>query len=107
MSRRQQQQQQQQQQAQQQQQQGGINHGPKRAPPQGGWEYVDPKGNIQGPFSLSEMQQWNQMGYFRPDLPMRCDKNDKFVPFATLWKHPLVPFQSYPNRPAPQQGYMS
>lgn len=67
--------------------------------PQSGWQYVDPKQNIQGPFTLLEMQQWNAMGYFRPELPMRCDPADAFVPFAELFPHPLIPFQSYPRRP--------
>jgi len=70
-----------------------------RTSPATGWQYVDPKRNIQGPFTLLEMQQWNAMGYFRPDLPMRCDPSDEFVPFMELFPHPLVPFQSYPKRP--------
>lgn len=81
-------------------QQPGIQgHGTKLPCPTTGWQYVDPKQKIQGPFTLLEMQQWNSMGYFRPDLPMRCDTSDAFVPFAELYPHPLIPFQSYPNRP--------
>mmetsp|Transcript_115390 Transcript_115390/g.372848 ORF Transcript_115390/g.372848 Transcript_115390/m.372848 type:complete len:771 (+) Transcript_115390:155-2467(+) len=79
--------------------QGIQSHGAKLPCPSTGWQYVDPKQNIQGPFTLLEMQQWNSMGYFRPDLPMRCDPSDKFVPFAELFPHPMIPFQSYPNRP--------
>lgn len=26
---------------------------------------------MQGPFELSEMQQWNQLGYFKPELKVR------------------------------------
>lgn len=85
--------------AQQQATQGHSNHGLKAACPQSGWQYVDPKQNIQGPFTLMEMQQWNSMGYFRPDLPMRCDPADPFLPFSELFPHPLIPFQSYPKRP--------
>jgi len=96
----QQQQQQQQRQAQAQQASQGLSqHGSKRPCPQNGWQYVDPKQNIQGPFSLLEMQQWNDLGYFRPDLPMRCDPADRFVPFQELFPHPMIPFQSYPKRP--------
>lgn len=60
------------------------------------WEYVDPKGKNQGPFSLVQMQQWHTYGYFRGDVPMRCTLADRFVPLSELYPHPLVPFQSYP-----------
>lgn len=79
--------------------QGMSSHGLKMSCPQSGWQYVDPKKNIQGPFTLPEMQQWYSMGYFRADLPMRCDPGDQFVPFSELFPHPLIPFQSYPRRP--------
>lgn len=69
--------------------------------PTTGWQYVDPKKNIQGPFTLLEMQHWNSKGYFRPDLPMRCHPSDPFISFKELFPHPLVPFQSYPKRPTP------
>mmetsp|Transcript_400 Transcript_400/g.1242 ORF Transcript_400/g.1242 Transcript_400/m.1242 type:complete len:88 (-) Transcript_400:226-489(-) len=71
-----------------------------RSCPATGWQYVDPKGNIQGPFTLLEMQLWNSMGYFRPELCMRCDANDPFVEFSKLFPPHLVPFESYPRRPA-------
>lgn len=74
-------------------------HGSKLPCPEVGWQYVDPKGNIQGPFSLTEMKAWHGLGYFRPTLQMRCDANDKFLPFGELFPHPLIPFQSYPKRP--------
>mmetsp|Transcript_937 Transcript_937/g.1630 ORF Transcript_937/g.1630 Transcript_937/m.1630 type:complete len:733 (+) Transcript_937:368-2566(+) len=74
-------------------------HGEKRPCPNTGWQYVDPRQNIQGPFTLLEMQQWHSMGYFRPDLPMRCDPGDRFLPFKDLFPHPLVPFKAYPRRP--------
>lgn len=78
---------------------GVAGHGEKRPCPNTGWQYVDPRQNIQGPFSLLEMQQWHSMGYFRPDLPMRCDPGDRFLPFKDLFPHPLVPFKAYPRRP--------
>jgi len=86
-------QQQQQQQQQQRQQQD------KRRCPQEGWQYVDPKGRVQGPFTLVEMQSWHGMGYFRGNLPMRCHPDDEFVPFSQLFPPPLSPFESYPRRP--------
>lgn len=74
-------------------------HGEKLPCPTSGWQYVDPKGNVQGPFTLLEMQQWNTMGYFKPGLRMRCDPDDEFVKFAELFPHPMIPFTSYPKRP--------
>ncbi|CAE7255195.1 unnamed protein product, partial [Symbiodinium microadriaticum] len=67
------------------------------------WQYIDPKNQIQGPFSLLEMQQWYHMNYFRPELKMRCSDQDDFVPFSELFPHPMVPFQSYPKR-VPSSG---
>lgn len=76
-------------------------HGEKLPCPETGWQYKDPKGNIQGPFTLAQMQSWLPMGVFKPDLPMRCDPSDKFIKFKELFPHPLIPFQSYPKRPQP------
>jgi len=100
------QQQQRQQQQQQQQQQQMPPQGDKRTCPQNGWQYVDPKGNIQGPFSLLEMQLWNTMGYFRNDLRMRCHPDDPFMEFGKMFPSPLIPFESYPRR-APANGHTS
>ncbi|KAL2478507.1 putative protein-like [Forsythia ovata] len=30
------------------------------------WHYVDPQGNIQGPFSLYELKRWSDANYFYP-----------------------------------------
>ncbi|CAE7484692.1 eif-2A, partial [Symbiodinium sp. KB8] len=62
---------QQQQQQQPMQNMGASAHGQKQACPATGWQYIDPKNQIQGPFSLLEMQQWYHMNYFRPELKMR------------------------------------
>lgn len=77
-------------------------HGKKQACPKSGWQYVDPKGNTQGPFGLEEMLQWHQLGYFRRDLKMRCAADDDFVELEQLFPHPLIPFKSYPKRPMAQ-----
>ena len=31
------------------------------------WEYVDPKGNIQGPFPASDLVKWANGGFFSSD----------------------------------------
>mmetsp|Transcript_66053 Transcript_66053/g.144016 ORF Transcript_66053/g.144016 Transcript_66053/m.144016 type:complete len:625 (+) Transcript_66053:80-1954(+) len=74
-------------------------HGDKLPCPAKGWQYKDPKGNIQGPFSLQQMQEWNAMAVFKPDLPMRCSPDDRFVAFRELFPHPMIPFTSCPRRP--------
>jgi len=60
--------------------------------PEMGWQYVDPSGKVQGPFTLEKMRLWHQHGYFFPELPMRCEDGDIFVPFAQLFPAPLQPF---------------
>eukprot|EP00392_Amoebophrya_sp_AT5.2_P017050 g17365.t1 len=70
--------------------------------PKHGWQYVDPKGLMQGPFDLDEMQQWHQLGYFKPELKMRFCETMDFVPFQLLFPHPNIPFESYPMN-VPQQ----
>ncbi|KZT67669.1 hypothetical protein DAEQUDRAFT_385710 [Daedalea quercina L-15889] len=35
------------------------------------WSYLDPQGNIQGPFRADIMQRWHNEGYFNPDLLMK------------------------------------
>ncbi|WOH00462.1 hypothetical protein DCAR_0519825 [Daucus carota subsp. sativus] len=39
------------------------------------WHYRDPRGSIQGPFSIVELQRWSTTGYF--PLDMRIWANDK------------------------------
>jgi hypothetical protein len=72
-------------------------HGINQVCPATGWQYVDKKGRTQGPFSLTEMRQWHEMGYFALDLLLRCDPNDVFSKLADLFPHPMIPFQSYPH----------
>lgn len=63
--------------------------------PSSGWQYVDPSGRIQGPFSLEKMRLWYQHGYFYPNLPMRCSAADQFVAFSELWPPGIPPFTNH------------
>lgn len=74
-------------------------HGTKAPCPTTGWEYMDPKGNKQGPFTLEQMQSWFNMGKLKSSLPLRCNPEDRFVPLGELWPHPMVPFLRAPLRP--------
>ncbi|KAF5375267.1 hypothetical protein D9758_000086 [Tetrapyrgos nigripes] len=35
------------------------------------WSYLDPQGQVQGPFRADLMQKWHDDGYFTPDLYMK------------------------------------
>eukprot|EP00440_Ansanella_granifera_P014046 gb/GFBE01015263.1/.p1 GENE.gb/GFBE01015263.1/~~gb/GFBE01015263.1/.p1 ORF type:complete len:317 (+),score=57.98 gb/GFBE01015263.1/:1-951(+) len=62
--------------------------------PENGWQYVDPAGNIQGPFPLEKMRIWHQHNFFYADLLMRCDPVDAFSPFSQLFPAGEEPFRS-------------
>mmetsp|Transcript_12201 Transcript_12201/g.27910 ORF Transcript_12201/g.27910 Transcript_12201/m.27910 type:complete len:1007 (+) Transcript_12201:188-3208(+) len=80
-----------------------VNPNKDKPVPTTGWQYVDPKGNTQGPFKLNEMKHWFKLGYFRPDLKMRCSDEDDFAPFKQLYPRPQTqPFEVYPMRPPPR-----
>lgn len=32
------------------------------------WHYIDPQGAVQGPFAMSQLQQWQNAGYFAKDF---------------------------------------
>jgi len=66
--------------------------------PESGWEYVDPSGNVRGPFGLAKMRLWHQHGFFFPELPMRCSVSDKFRPFSELFPKPIEPFSGFVTR---------
>ncbi|KAJ8090529.1 kinesin-like protein [Marasmius tenuissimus] len=40
------------------------------------WSYLDPQGQVQGPFRADLMQKWNDDGYFTPDLLMKRTQLD-------------------------------
>jgi PERQ amino acid-rich with GYF domain-containing protein len=69
------------------------------APPDSGWEYIDTTGNVQGPFSIKEMRQWNQYGYFRPELMMRASKMDAFQPLKEMYPDAMQAFAVAPRKP--------
>jgi len=50
------------------------------------WTYLDPQGQIQGPFKSDEMLEWCTAGYFPHDLMVRRDIDHKFTPLADLSK---------------------
>lgn len=78
-----------------------ANHQPheESVAPDHGWEYVDTNDKIQGPFTLKEMRQWNQYGYFRPELKIRAGPNDSFQPLKEMYPDPITAFVTGPRKP--------
>jgi hypothetical protein len=41
------------------------------------WSYLDPKGEVQVGFSMDEMRQWYELGYFKEDLQVALVQDGK------------------------------
>ncbi len=50
------------------------------------WFYLDPQGNVQGPFNREDMLEWQKGGYFVPTLMLRRTCDQKFVPLGEMAK---------------------
>ncbi|CAJ1375232.1 unnamed protein product [Effrenium voratum] len=61
------------------------------------WYYKDPSQRIQGPFTTSQMQHWQQVGYFKPELPIRFRESGNFYRLDLLY--PEAPFSQLPAIP--------
>lgn len=58
---------------------------PNLAPPvQDKWYYQDPQGDLQGPFSSSEMAEWFRAGYFTVTLLVRRQCDERFYMLGDL-----------------------
>lgn len=66
-------------------------------PPGTQWWYRDPQGRVQGPFSTFEMQQWHEMGYLKPSLPIKCVEFGPFAPLSQLFPRPAMAFHTAPE----------
>ena len=57
------------------------------------WSYLDPQGQVQGPFQSEEMLEWYNAGYFPMDLMVRRVCDNKFTSLTELHKiYGRVPF---------------
>ncbi|CAD2095108.1 hypothetical protein YYG_04736 [Plasmodium vinckei petteri] len=56
------------------------------------WQYKDPSGNIQGPFSSELMFFWWYSNYFPHDLPVRFNQNMQWFNFNDLFPQGTMPF---------------
>ncbi|CAG8516527.1 1684_t:CDS:10, partial [Funneliformis caledonium] len=63
----------------------GINAEPRKVTPeQYKWLYRDPSGNIQGPFSSQEMNEWYKGGFFVHSLLVKRVEDTAFEPLGAL-----------------------
>jgi hypothetical protein len=53
-------------------------------PPEFSWFYIDPHGQIQGPFPSHDMQAWYERDYFPANLLVRLEVWPTFVPLASM-----------------------
>ena len=49
-----------------------------------GWLYKDPQGEVQGPFSDFEMNEWFEAGYFPANLLVKRTFQQEFIELSTL-----------------------
>ncbi|KAJ3166600.1 hypothetical protein HDU88_003082 [Geranomyces variabilis] len=61
------------------------------------WQYKDPSGIVQGPFTAAQMHEWFRSGYFSDELPIKRVDDYSYEPLARLLqKHGRDrPFLSY------------
>lgn len=53
------------------------------------WEYRDPQGQLQGPFTREDLLEWYEQGFFPDNLPIRPSEAPAGAPFVPL--APAVP----------------
>jgi hypothetical protein len=75
------------------------------------WLYVDPQGQVQGPFSGLEMHDWYKASFFEVDLPVKKVEDAEFEPLGQLIRRIgnsrepfLVPQIGVPHGPATTQA---
>lgn len=66
-------------------------------PPPSRWFYIDPKGVTQGPWKASLMQTWFVDGFLPPNLPVRREEDEDFIPLKEMCASAADP--EYPFRP--------
>lgn len=75
------------------------------------WVYLDPQGQVQGPFTGLEMNDWYKANFFTPDLRVKKVEDPEFEPLGQLIRRIgnsrepfLVPQIGIAHGPAPQGG---
>ena len=75
------------------------------------WVYLDPQGQVQGPFTGLEMNDWYKAQFFSPDLRVRKVEDGEFEPLGQVIRRIgnsrepfLVPQIGIPHGPPSQAG---
>ncbi|KJZ79467.1 hypothetical protein HIM_00936 [Hirsutella minnesotensis 3608] len=75
------------------------------------WVYLDPQGQVQGPFTGLEMNDWYKANFFTPDLRVKKVEDPEFEPLGQLIRRIgnsrepfLVPQIGIPHGPPTQSG---
>ncbi|PTD06757.1 hypothetical protein FCULG_00006737 [Fusarium culmorum] len=75
------------------------------------WVYLDPQGQVQGPFTGLEMNDWYKANFFTPDLRVKKVEDPEFEPLGQLIRRIgnsrepfLVPQIGIPHGPPAQPG---
>ncbi|PFH58073.1 hypothetical protein XA68_14209 [Ophiocordyceps unilateralis] len=75
------------------------------------WVYLDPQGQVQGPFTGLEMNDWYKANFFTPDLRVKKVEDPEFEPLGQLIRRIgnsrepfLVPQIGIPHGPPSQSG---
>ncbi|TQV90671.1 hypothetical protein V2A60_006883 [Cordyceps javanica] len=75
------------------------------------WVYLDPQGQVQGPFTGLEMNDWYKANFFTPDLRVKKVEDPEFEPLGQLIRRIgnsrepfLVPQIGIPHGPPVQAG---
>ena len=96
--------------------QGGVDPGSSQVrqmvmPDRMRWVYLDPQGQVQGPFTGLEMNDWYKANFFTPDLRVKKVEDPEFEPLGQLIRRIgnsrepfLVPQIGIPHGPAPPGG---
>ncbi|KAF7531678.1 hypothetical protein G7Z17_g13711 [Cylindrodendrum hubeiense] len=78
------------------------------------WVYLDPQGQVQGPFTGLEMNDWYKANFFTPDLRVKKVEDPEFEPLGQLIRRIgnsrepfLVPQIGIPHGPPTQSGPFS
>ncbi|KAK0537328.1 kinesin-like protein [Tilletia horrida] len=81
---------------------------PSWSPDKAFWQYRDPTGQVQGPFSAVNMQDWYKQNYFTSDLLVKRQEEEEFRPLGVVLAElgdTATPFlQPPPSKRAPPVG---
>lgn len=64
------------------------------------WQYMDTKGNLQGPFSSQQMALWHQHNMLPKTLRLRRTTDVSFCTIDEYFPPPSAPFKSQPANPS-------